>query len=273
VKHDNPCVCYTAVILMSVRLFKGILMKWLGLYLVLLPFGLAAEEITVVHGAGHYPPYEMQVDGKLTGFHIELIKIISKKLNLTVHFEVYPWKRALSMVEHGDAHAVSFASINAKREKYIIFTPGNELSFAYSGLVVLANRKHEFHFNGKDLNNLSHYKFGSNLGFIFGDYYDKAKVNKQTFNSNDQIYNVLRKKRIDIAVMNMNEFMHRQSLQDGSTKELVMLDSKVALASFIGFSKHWKLQKLSQRFAKESMAFKKTQEFINLKKQFNIIEY
>ncbi len=248
-------------------------MKWLWMYLALLPFSLAAEEITVVHGTGHYPPYEMQVDGKLTGFHIELIKAVSKRLGLTVHFAAYPWKRALSMVEQGSAHAVSFASVNVKREKYMIFTPGNELSFAYSGLVVLADRKHEFHFNGRDLNNLSHYKFGSNLGFIFGDYYDKAKVNKQTFNSNDQIFNVLRKQRIDIAIMNMNEFKHRQSLQDESTKELVMLDNKVAFANFIGFSKRWKLQKLSQRFANESIAFKKTQEFIDLKKQFNIKEY
>ncbi len=244
---------------------------WFYLALSLSSFSVSAEEFTVLHG--QYPPYEMHVNGKLTGFHIEFIRAVSKRLGLTVHFKQYPWKRALSMVEQGAAHAVSFVSVNAKREEYIIFTPGNELSYTYSGLLVLEKRKHEFTFNGKDLNNLSHYKFGSSLGYIFGDYYDEAKLDKHTFTSKGQIFNMLRSRRIDIAVMNFKEFKHSQSLQDGSTKQLVMLKNKVPFSNFLGFSKRWNLQGLSQRFANESIIFKQTKEFINLKKQFNIKDY
>ncbi len=157
----------------------------------------------MVRGDGNYAPYEMQQGNKLRGFHIELIETVANELGIMVRFES---------------------------------TKGNELSFAYSGLVVLTDRKSEFNFNGKALTHLKHFKFGHNLGFIYGDYFDKAQLNKFPFNSNEQLFNMLRIKRIDIAMMNAGEFSHRLSVNDKTIKKLTMLDKKVAIASYIGQS-------------------------------------
>jgi len=230
------------------------------------------QEIVVAHGDDNYPPYEMMQNNKLTGFHVELIKQVAKKLEITVRFKSYPWKRALTMVKNGKVDAVTFVGVNADRSNYIIFTPGNELSFAHTGLVVLASRQSEFNFNGIQLDNLRHFKFGHNLGFIYGNYYDLATLDKSPFTSNEQLFNMLRIQRIDIAVLNAGEFKHRISINDKTTQELVMLDKRVAIANYLGFSKPRKLQALAQRFAKAMVDFKKSPQFLNLMKKYQLEE-
>jgi len=230
------------------------------------------QEILVVRGDGNYSPYEMQEGSKLSGFHIELIETVANRLSIKVRFESYPWKRALTMVKQGKADAISFVGKNIDRSQYIYFTPGNELSFAYSGLVVLTSRKSEFHFNGRQLANLKHFKFGHNLGFIYGDYYDKAQLDKSPFNSNEQLFNMLRIKRIDIAMMNAGEFNHRLSVNNKTIKKLIMLDKKVAIASYIGFSKVKKHQALALKFAKAMMIFKRSLALLVLMKKYQLEE-
>jgi len=228
------------------------------------------QEIVVVRGDGNYAPYEMQQGNKLRGFHIELIETVANELGIMVRFESYPWKRALTMVKQGKADAISFVGKDIARSQYIYFTKGNELSFAYSGLVVLTDRKSEFNFNGKALTHLKHFKFGHNLGFIYGDYFDKAQLNKFPFNSNEQLFNMLRIKRIDIAMMNAGEFSHRLSVNDKTIKKLTMLDKKVAIASYIGFSKVKKQQALAVKFAKAMMLFKRSPALLLLMKKYQL---
>jgi len=238
------------------------------LIMLLAPWALG-QEITVVRGSDNYPPYEMEVGNKLTGFHIELITNVANSLDIKVHFNSYPWKRALSMVKSGDVHAISFVGESVNRSKYIIFTPGNELSFSHSGLVVLAPKKSLFHFNGKHLNNLRHHKFGHNLGFIYGGYYDNANLNKTSFNTTEQLLGMLRLGRIDIAIINFGTFKHLQD-NDAMASGLLMLDKKVAFAHYLGFSRAWKLHAMSQKFAAAMQAYKKSSEFFALMKKYQL---
>ncbi len=238
--------------------------------LLLLPCMALSQEIVVVRGDGNYPPYEMQVANKLSGFHIELIEVVANTMGIKIRFESYPWKRALSMVKKGEVHAISFVGKDDDRSKYIFFTPGNEISFAHSGLVVLVSRKSEINFDGKQLTSLRHFKFGHNLGFIYGNYYDKAKLDKTPFNSNQQLFNMLRIQRIDIAMMNADEFSHRLSIKDKITKDLTMLDKKVAIANYIGFSRVKGLQGLAQKFSVAMVDFKRTPHFLKLMKKYKL---
>jgi len=239
---------------------------------LLLPCLALGQEIVVVRGDGNYSPYEMQEGNTLRGFHIELIETVANSLGIAVRFESYPWKRALTMVKQGKADAISFVGKNTDRSQYIFFTPGNELSFAYSGLVVLTSRALEFNFNGRQLSNLKHFKFGHNLGFIYGDYFDKAQLDKYHFNSNEQLFNMLRIKRIDIAMMNAGEFNHRLSVNDKTIKKLTMLDKKFAMANYIGFSKVKKRKALALQFAKAMMAFKRSPALGLLMKKYQLEE-
>ncbi len=47
----------------------------------------AESDLLVVRGSGEYPPNEMMVDGKLVGFHIDIINEVAGLLNLKVTFK------------------------------------------------------------------------------------------------------------------------------------------------------------------------------------------
>ena len=57
----------------------------------------------------------MVVDGKLTGFHIELIEAVAKQTDIDVRFESVPWKRAQQMIKNGQGDAISYISKNNER--------------------------------------------------------------------------------------------------------------------------------------------------------------
>jgi polar amino acid transport system substrate-binding protein len=90
-----------------------------------------ASELTILRRNEDYPPDEMHIDGKLTGFHIELIQNAAKSIPLTVKFESVPWKRAIQMLKFGKADALSYVSRNSSRENYAIFIDHNILTESY----------------------------------------------------------------------------------------------------------------------------------------------
>ncbi len=239
------------------------------IYLLLTNKALS-REIIVVRGNDNYPPYEMNVAGQLVGFHIDLITQVAKTLDMRARFESYPWKRAIYMVREGLVDAISFISETEHRSEFVIFTPGNELSIAKIALIVLKSKKSIFNFNGHNLKTLSHYTFGHNLGFSYGDFYDKSKLNKKTFNTYDQLFSSLRLERIDLALVDYDAFEHFQMSAQGITHKLVALDKKVAIANYIAFSKKMKLQKLSAKFAKAMLEYKKSEGFFALIKKYKL---
>jgi len=63
-----------------------------------------AKEKTLTFAFDPYPPYHEKRDGKTTGIFIDIIKeLFEKRLNYTLKFQQFPWKRAQSEVEHGTA--------------------------------------------------------------------------------------------------------------------------------------------------------------------------
>ncbi len=239
------------------------------LFIMLAPSALC-QELLVVRGDGDYSPFEMEVNGELVGFHIELVNIIAKQNKLNVHFESYPWARALTMMKNGEAHAITFVGKAPEREQYIIFKDGNEISWTQSGLMVLEKRKHLFTFNGKNLDSLRSFKFGNSRGFIYGDFYDNAQLNKQEFSTYDQLFGMLRLERIDLAIMNYEEFMIKKAANEANVQGVVMLDEYIKLANYIGFSKGYKLEKVAIEFASALNVFKKTPQFMKLKIKYAI---
>ena len=222
----------------------------------------------MVRGDGDYSPYEMVIENELIGFHIELSEIIAKQLNIKLVFESLPWKRALAMVEKGLVHAITYVGKNPRRERYIIFTPGNELSWAVFGFVVLDKRKNEIQISNDDLASLSRYKLGQLLGYSYGNEFDTRHLDRSFFNNNDQLIGMLRTKRIDIAILNKEEYQNQKYNEDRDQAKLAVLDNLLGTGNFIGFSKKLKLEELSKQFSQALINFKKTQEFKTLQKKY-----
>ena len=253
--------------------YRHLLNKWLCLLCLSWSSFSSSQEVSdrkiyVVRGDGDYSPYEMVINNQLTGFHIELTQIVAKQLNLELVFESLPWKRALAMVEKGLADAITYVGKNARRERYIIFTPGNELSWAIFGLVVLDSRKNGINFLNNNFASLQGYKVGQLLGYSYGDDFDKSPLNRSFYNKNDQLIGMLRTKRIDIAILNKEEYENKNYNEDRIQPRLAVLDNLIGTGNFIGFSKKLKLKSLSNEFSQALITFKKSQAFKALQKKY-----
>ena len=242
--------------------------RWLCLLCCLCCSLSYSQEIHVVRGNGDYSPYEMVRNDELIGFHIELTHIIAKQLDIELVYESLPWKRALAMVEKGLADAITYVGKNARRDRYIIFTPGNELSWAVFGLVVLDSRKNDIHFSNNDFTSLSSYKVGQLLGYSYGDQFDSSSLKRSFFNENDQLIGMLRTKRVDIAILNKEEFDNKKYNQDRDKAKLAVLNNVIGSGNFIGFSRKLKHEGLAKQFSRTMLKFKRTQQFIDLQKKY-----
>lgn len=243
-------------------------MKWVWFCILLFSQLSNAQDLLVVRGDGNYSPYEMEQDGVLTGFHIELTKVIAKQLDINLTFQSFPWKRALAMVENGMADAITYAGESAERKQYIIFTKGNELSWVIMDLVILNKRKNEIVVGKQGLMSLAQYQFGQMIGYSYGEEYDSANLKKEVFNKTEQLVGMLRNERIDIAIVNRYEFKDKNFNDSKSEEKLVVLDKVIEIPAFLGFSKNRNHYQLAKRFAKALVDYKQTQAFITLQKKF-----
>ncbi len=219
-----------------------------------------AEELTFVRIDANYPPYEMVVDGKVTGFHIEQVKNVSKRLNHTVKFLSVPWKRAIDMVKTGKADAITYVGKTPEREQYIFYDQRNVLSSSSYGFMILKNRSGELTYNG-DLSKLRANKIGILSGYSYGTAFDKADyLKKHAVKNAETLEKLLAVKRIDYAVMDEPKFKQMQN--KGKWTNITFLKPVLLTNDFyIAFSKEKGRKKLTMDFANEFEKFRKTKEY------------
>lgn len=112
--------------------------------------GLMAASMTIFSGVGHaasdtirivtdatFPPMEMTVDGKRTGFDIELTEALAKAMGKRIAWTDIDFKGLIPAVLSGRADAaVSAIYITPERKKVVDFTD----SYYAGGLVVLTKK-------------------------------------------------------------------------------------------------------------------------------------
>ncbi len=90
-----------------------------------------AEPIVLV--TGDYPPFDMQnsPDGK-RGFDVEIAEAAFKAVGLEARTTFVPWKRAMVMLEKGDATAVITCAFREERTSFAIWSdPISEASVTF----------------------------------------------------------------------------------------------------------------------------------------------
>lgn len=66
-----------------------------------------------------WPPYQINSDDAVTGFSAQLVQNIYAKMDIpTEPIRAYPWKRALSILEHDNADALFSANHTRERETF-----------------------------------------------------------------------------------------------------------------------------------------------------------
>ncbi|MEF2230857.1 MAG: transporter substrate-binding domain-containing protein [Pseudodesulfovibrio sp.] len=65
-----------------------------------------------------WPPYQYKTEGRVTGFSTEMVEAVYERLGTPISsMEVFPWKRALEILESGNAEGLF--SVNKTRDRAI----------------------------------------------------------------------------------------------------------------------------------------------------------
>ncbi|WCE30059.1 substrate-binding periplasmic protein [Vibrio sp. SCSIO 43137] len=223
------------------------------------------QEILVVKGDGSWAPLEIYKNGKFHGFHIDLVKAVAKRLDVTVKFKSYPWKRAVEMVRRGKADAITFMSYTDERAEFGLFYPSNILSHSHIGLFTLKENAEKYSFNG-DLKQLEGIKIGTIKGFVYEKSFDQAEFLTKDRSSTHETQLILKiiHKRLPMGIGNIEDikYVARQiSVLDQLEfiTPLIISDQE----NYIVFSKK-RDKGFAQQFASEMAAFKKTADYQKL---------
>lgn len=205
--------------------------------------------IVILRGEGNYPPHEFYEKDELKGYHIELIQHAADELSLHVEFKSLPWKRAVALIELGQADAITFMTKTKERESFAIFHDDNILTTSTSGLIGAENSSSLDVYDGS-LKSIEHLTIGVQLGFNYGSEFDDAKhIKKVEFIDIDMLTSTIRAGRIDLALLTLQEYklFKKRGKMDG----IVFLSPAIhQFGNYLAFSNTDENKELSLRFAK-----------------------
>jgi len=94
-----------------------------GIFFIILSISgnlMAQESLNI--GTDDWPPYEMKVDGKISGYATEIIQGTLKQMNVGISkLKIYPWARAEKLLFSGKIDALFSSSKSSTREKHCLF--------------------------------------------------------------------------------------------------------------------------------------------------------
>ncbi|MCG6201685.1 substrate-binding periplasmic protein [Psychromonas antarctica] len=94
--------------------------NFIAFILWLLPASIMAEQLTTANS--HWPPWRvLEKDGSLTGIDIDILKGLSRRLELQLVTKGCGWKRCLKYMQVGEGDVMSGLFKTAEREKYMKF--------------------------------------------------------------------------------------------------------------------------------------------------------
>jgi polar amino acid transport system substrate-binding protein len=243
-------------------------------YFCAIAYAQGNTDLLVVRGAEDYPPNEYMDNDRLTGLHIELIEYSAKELGLNLTIESYPWKRALLMIERGQADAISYITKTPERNKYAIFHPKNSLSLDYSGFIAYTPQVEFLSFDGS-LTSIAKYSIGVQLGYAYGSEFDTfPNLNKIEIHSITQMLDTLKAGRIDLGIFSYREFheLKKQGLVDDYSflePSISKYNNYIAFARSSNRRSNSELEELSNQFAEVLSKFKTTIQYQRLLEKYD----
>ena len=183
------------------------------------------------------PPYVDFVEDQYVGRNIEIVKLLSKSLDLTPVFIRCPFARCLTMVKQGQADMILGLKKSAKREKDLMFlNPPLRVQHYPLRFFTLVSKKIAIN-QFSDLENIT---IGVLRGASYFDLFDKSEaITKVELTSRDQLVNMLLRGRIDTFLEREESILPLISLEEYREKfSLANYQYDQAVNSYIAISKH-----------------------------------
>ncbi|MCV2351006.1 substrate-binding periplasmic protein [Paucibacter sp. Y2R2-4] len=253
------------------HLLRNLLLATVPLVLGLSAASVGAQQKTLelVRGDDDYPPYEMVLKGKPAGLHVEMVEAAAQSLGMKVHWRSLPWKRALLMVETGQADAVTYISRTPEREAWAVFVEGNQLSTAEVRFIARKDEAARMLFNGDVTTFLAQHSLVAVRGFQFGQVeIDRAK--RIEASSMDDLVRRLLAGHASVAAVNWMDF---NTVYQGRPEFASISSLQPPIASsrnYVAFSSARGHSALAQRFADALTRYRQSKAYAQLMKKYQL---
>ena len=196
-----------------------------------------------------FPPYEYTENGEIKGSAVEVVKEAFKRMGQPIKIDVYPWVRAIKMIEAGEVDAIFTAYKTSEREAFADYS--NEVLMPQI-VSIFVRKDSKIVFDG-DLSKLSSLKFGVVRSLSYGDKLDGAFKSRMLPNVEDvaegeQNFLKLINSRVDLVPSNKYvavDILNKMK-KTGELKELS--PAVQTIPSYIAFSKKKNLSKTRDDF-------------------------
>ncbi len=210
---------------------------------------LHSKELKIV--TLQYPPYEYEEYGKIEGIAVDLIKEAFKRMDQPIEIKLYPFARAIKMVEKGEADAIFTLFKTQERESFVDYS--NEVLITQKTYLYVL-KDSPITYDG-DLGKLNNYTFGKVLKVTYGQTFEEAVKAKKITKFKESIsgeanMDLLLNKKIDILVSHKEgvQSILKKKFKTEYVKELEPdLDM---ISSYMAFSKKSNLEQLRDKFDK-----------------------
>jgi len=223
----------------------------------------AAEPVRLV--CDEWPPYQLQTKDGVTGFAVETVSAVFKAMDVPIEsINAYPWKRALTDLEQGQADALFSANYTAERETFARYP---EEPIVMSPWVIWTRK-------GDKPASLETLK-GRKVGVVLGYSYTKefwnfitANCTVETVTADKINFLKLENGRLDATVAEYGNGMHL--MQTMGLKDIVPASDIVIKADglYIIFRKERFPESFTKQFSDELRRFKQTGEYKALQAQY-----
>lgn len=213
-----------------------------------------------------YPPLVTHAQGaQPTGFAVELVERIFRKLDARLTVTLYPWERAMAMMRLGEADCIFTIYRVPERELFIDYS---EQIVATQMIHLYARKGASVTFNG-DLNLIRGLRVGVVRQINYGPRFESARhtllIDEAA--SVEQNFRKLAAGRVDVVPSNLATASATLALlgPGGDAGRVVQLSPPVDIVpSYIGFSKRRHLTRFRDRFDDAMRSFAASGEYRRL---------
>ncbi|MCG8612889.1 MAG: transporter substrate-binding domain-containing protein [Pseudomonadales bacterium] len=253
-------------------------MRYVCLILWLFPVLLAkAEPLIVGMELANNKPYEyLDAENRLTGFHVELVRIVAADLGWQVEFRRLPWKRVISSLESGDIHAATYVAEDPQRERFTYFLKGNLLHVNGAALYIKKSRADEIQYSPPIEAFVRKWKTGFPNGYYMGERITRllksdAGIETPTL-SQELLFRMLLNDRYDVVFGSISALQLNNPEIQGIQDLLLQLPETrfVDTKMYIAFSRKHGPQ-MAEQFAAQYRLFRNTPAYAELAQRFNVV--
>jgi len=172
----------------------------LSLILATSSASFAAQDMVLVVGDRFDRLYMIDDAGAASGLSADILQAIARKTGDTIQFKVYPWSRALALVEHGKADIVSGMYKTTERETRFLFCDN---PYYQDQIKFYARTDRKLVWNG-DLASLKDKRIAVIRGWYSGAKFEQSQnlLQLNTSDNMDNALKLLQRGMIDIILSN-----------------------------------------------------------------------